>query len=171
MSSADQTIHHISETALLAAVYRAEETARADALFRAPLAGRLAGERGKAIFAPPPPTGRVSWAWVTRPLPFAEWIMEQSRQATDTVVNFAAALDARPYRMVLPAELRWIEVDLPELLSEKEKLLRNEKPTCGLERIPLDLANRNARRELIAKIAERSRRTLIITEGLLVYLS
>jgi methyltransferase (TIGR00027 family) len=171
MSSADQTIHHISETALLAAVYRAEETARRDALFRDPLAERLAGERGKAIFAATPPKGRLSWAWVTRTVLFDELILEQVRQGTDTVVNFAAGLDARPYRMELPAKLRWIEVDLPGLLSEKERLLRDEKPRCALEQAPLDLSNRERRRELIAKIAQGSGKALVITEGLLVYLS
>jgi methyltransferase (TIGR00027 family) len=171
MSSADQTIHHVSETALLAAVYRAEETARPDALFRDPLAERLAGERGKAILAATPPKERVSWAWVTRTVLFDELILEQVHQGTDTVVNFAAGLDARPYRMALPAGLRWIEVDLPELLSAKEKLLRDEKPICALERVALDLADQKARRELIAKIAQRSSKALVITEGLLVYLS
>jgi methyltransferase (TIGR00027 family) len=171
MSSADQTIHHISETALLAAVYRAEETARPDALFRDPLAERLAGERGKAIYAATPPKQRVSWAWVARTVLFDELILDQVRQGTDAVVNFAAGLDARPYRMVLPAALRWIEVDLPALLSEKERLLRDQKPACALERIPLDLADRDARRQLIAKIAQQSSRLLVITEGLLVYLS
>jgi len=171
MSSADQTIHHISETALLAAVYRAHETARPDALFRDLLAERLAGERGKEIYAATPPKERVSWAWVTRTVLFDELILEQVRQGTDTVVNFAAGLDARPYRMALPAGLRWIEVDLPELLNAKERLLRDEKPTCALERVPLDLADRDARRGLIAKLAQRSSRALVITEGLLVYLS
>jgi methyltransferase (TIGR00027 family) len=171
MSSADQTIHHISETALLAAVYRAHETARPDALFRDPLAERLAGDRGQEIFAATPPKERVSWAWVMRTVLFDELILGQVHQGTDTVVNIAAGLDARPYRMGLPQGLRWVEVDLPGLLDVKEKLLSDVKPTCALERVPLDLANRDSRRELVAKIAQRSSRALVITEGLLVYLS
>jgi methyltransferase (TIGR00027 family) len=171
MSSADQTIRHISETALLAAVYRAHETARPDALFRDPLAERLAGDRGQAIFDATPPKERVSWAWVARTVLFDELILGQVHQGTDTVVNFAAGLDARPYRMELPASLRWVEVDLPGLLDAKEKLLSDQKPTCLLERVPLDLADRGARRELIAKISQRSSRALVITEGLLIYLS
>jgi methyltransferase (TIGR00027 family) len=171
MSSADQSIHHISETALLAAVYRADETARPDALFRDPLAARLAGQRGKEILAATPPKERVSWAWVARTVLFDELILEQVRQGADTVVNFAAGLDTRPYRMALPARLRWVEVDLPDLLSDKENLLGDEKPTCALERIALDLADRQGRRELIAKLAQRSSSALAITEGLLVYLS
>src|SRR5207342_2112112 len=41
------TIRNISDTALWAAIYRADETARPDALFRDPLAARLAGERAR----------------------------------------------------------------------------------------------------------------------------
>ncbi|HEY5452787.1 MAG TPA: SAM-dependent methyltransferase, partial [Polyangia bacterium] len=41
-------ISHVSDTARWVAVYRARETERRDALFRDPLAARLAGERGLA---------------------------------------------------------------------------------------------------------------------------
>ena len=39
-------IDNISDTARWVAVYRAQETARPDAIFRDPFAERLAGERG-----------------------------------------------------------------------------------------------------------------------------
>src|SRR5262249_6206152 len=152
MSSSDQTIHHISETALLAAVYRAEETARPDALFRDPLAERLAGERGKAIFAATPPRQRVSWAWVMRTVLFDEIIDREIALGTDTVINFAAGLDARPYRMAMTPSLSWFEVDLPDVLRTKEELLRETNPHCDLKRVPLDLADRAARRKWLAEI-------------------
>ncbi len=34
------------------------------------------------------------------------------------VVNLAAGLDTRPYRMALPAALQWSEVDLPGILKK-----------------------------------------------------
>ena len=37
-------------------------------------------------------------------------------------------------------ELRWIEVDLPELLGYKEEVLAGKQPRCKLERVRLDLA-------------------------------
>lgn len=49
--SAESVIRDISDTALWAAVYRARETERPDALFRDPFARRLAGERGERISA------------------------------------------------------------------------------------------------------------------------
>ena len=46
---ADPLIRHISDTARWAALYRARETERSDAIFRDPCARRLAGERGKIL--------------------------------------------------------------------------------------------------------------------------
>ena len=40
------SIEHVSDTALLVAAFRARESARPDALFRDPLAARVAGEKG-----------------------------------------------------------------------------------------------------------------------------
>ena len=48
------------------------------------------------------------------------------------MLNLAAGLDARPYRTKLAASLQWLEVDLPEILAYKERILANEKPTCTL---------------------------------------
>jgi len=89
----------------------------------------------------------------------------------DTIVNLAAGLDSRPYRMRLPSSLHWIEVDLPEILSYKEEVLRDDKPVCSLERMRLDLSNQPERRELFAELARHSSKALVITEGLLIYLS
>ena len=46
MSIREPLVRNISDTALLAAIYRARETERPDAVFRDPFARRLAGERG-----------------------------------------------------------------------------------------------------------------------------
>ena len=42
----EAAIEDVADTALWIAAYRARETARADALFRDPLAARLAGTKG-----------------------------------------------------------------------------------------------------------------------------
>ena len=114
---------------------------------------------------------RQAWAWVARTYVFDEFIRQQVAQGVDMVVNLAAGLDARPYRMDLPSSLKWIEVDLPELLSYKEEILRTEVPRCALERVALDLANVAARRELFDQLGRKASKVLVLTEGLLVYLS
>jgi O-methyltransferase involved in polyketide biosynthesis len=87
------------------------------------------------------------------------------------VVNLAAGFDARPYRLALPSQLLWIEVDLPKLMASKRELLADEKPSCTVERIETDLADAGARRELFAKIGARGKDVLVVTEGLLIYLT
>lgn len=163
-------VRNISDTAMWAAVYRARETERPDALFRDPFARRLAGERGDAIAASIPFSDRATWAWVTRTYLFDRFITEEIERGADMVVNLAAGLDARPYRMALPPQLRWVEVDLPGILDYKEEILANEKPVCSLERIRLDLANVKDRQDLFARLGRDSRNAVILTEGLLIYL-
>jgi O-methyltransferase involved in polyketide biosynthesis len=87
------------------------------------------------------------------------------------VVNLAAGLDTRPYRLPLPRTLRWVEVDQPELLAEKTAAMAGVEPVCALERIPLDLADEASRRALFRRLDAEGRNTLVVTEGLLVYLT
>lgn len=164
-------IRNISDTALLAAVYRARETQRADALFRDPFARRLAGERGEQIARSLVFSEKNSWSWFARTYLFDQFIAECLKQGCDLVVNLAAGLDARPYRLALPASLKWVEVDLPEITDYKEEILRDEKPSCVLERIRLDLADVNGRRKLFQRLAAEGRKALIVSEGLIIYLA
>jgi methyltransferase (TIGR00027 family) len=155
-------IRNISDTARWVAVYRARETDRPDAIFRDPFARRLAGERGEQI-ANSMPLGRDNdWSMVTRTYLIDQFVMDQVRQGVDMVINLAAGLDSRPYRLQLPPTLRWIEVDLPEILDYKEGILRAEKPVCPLERFRLDLSNIDARRELFLQLGSRAKKALII---------
>jgi len=162
-------IRHISDTALWVAVYRARESERADAHFRDPYASKLAGDRGTQIAAAMPFAQRHSWSYVARTWLVDQVIEREVRQGTDMVINLAAGLDARPYRMQLPASLRWIEIDLPELLNYKQEVLAAERPVCVLERVPLDLRDAAARRDLFERLGDGAKRTLVVSEGLIVY--
>ena len=66
MSALEPIIRNISDTALWAAVYRARESERPDALVKDPLARRLAGARGEQIAAALSFGERHAWTWVTR---------------------------------------------------------------------------------------------------------
>ena len=167
----DPLIRNISDTARWVATYRARETERPNALFRDPFAKRLAGERGEQITAAMPNVSGTDWPFVIRTYLFDRYIAAAVERGVDTVLNLAAGLDARPYRMALPASLTWIEVDLPELLAYKSEVLATDRPACALERVPLDLSNVADRRALFERAASRAQTALILSEGLLIYLS
>jgi len=131
-------LRHISDTALWVAVYRAQESQRTDAVFRDPYAGKLAGERGIQIAAAMPFARRHSWSYTARTWLVDQVITRSVLEGTDMIVNLAAGLDSRPYRMQLPGSLRWIEVDLPDMLSYKQEILAAERPVCELDRVPLE---------------------------------
>jgi methyltransferase (TIGR00027 family) len=168
--SSDTDLRNISDTARWVAIYRAVESERPDALFRDPLARRLAGERGERISATMEFANRNAWSFVARTVVFDRFVTESIANGADMIVNLAAGLDTRPYRMAFPQALQWIEVDLPELLEYKTDVLARETPRCVLERVPLDLANAAARRDLFDRLSARARKAVIVTEGLVVYL-
>ncbi len=164
-------IRNVSDTARWVAVYRAMESERPDALFHDPYARRLAGERGEQIVRSLKRGKSAAWSMIVRTCVFDEIILRLVHQeGARTVLNLAAGLDARPYRLSLPAALRWVEVDLPEILDYKEQVIGGARPVCAVERIRLDLADRDARRQLFARLAADGGPTLVISEGLLVYL-
>lgn len=169
-TDAPTALRDVSDTALWVAVYRAEESARPDALFQDRFARRLAGERGKALLDHMPNGRRYAWPMVMRTVLFDRLIGERIAAGAEQVVNLAAGLDTRPYRMTLPSALRWVEVDLPDMIAYKNEVLAAERPVCRLERIACDLANGEARRALLAELARSGGRTLVVSEGLLIYL-
>jgi len=164
-------IRDISDTARWVAFYRAQETELPDPLFRDPYARRLAGERGEEIARAIAPRSQGDWPFVIRTFLFDSFIAEHVRAGGDLIVNLAAGLDARPYRLELPPSLRWVEVDLPGILDYKEDILGEERPRCELRRVRLDLRDRDARRALFAELGGSTKNALVITEGLMVYLT
>ncbi len=166
------SIEHISDTARWVAVYRAMETERRDAIFKDPFARRLAGDRGEEIVASIRRGRSSAWAMIVRTALFDEIIREAiSTRGVDTVVNLAAGLDARPWRMELPATLRWVDVDLPAILAYKTDALRGERARCRYEPVPVDLTDVDARWAFFARLGAEAARALIVSEGLLVYLA
>ena len=163
-------IRDISDTTRWVAVYRARETERPDAVFTDPFARRLAGDRGEQIANAVPFGDQNAWAFIARTYVFDRLVEQAVAGGADLVINLAAGLDARPYRMALPASLRWVEVDLPEILEYKADVLAPHTPRCVLERVPLDLANADARRGLFERYGRTAASALVLTEGLLVYL-
>jgi len=169
MNESNRQVRNIADTALWVAYFRARETERPDALFHDPFAERLAGARGVEIANTLPSGNKHDWAWVARTYLFDKFLAREIQEGADLVVNLAAGLDARPYRMQLSATLQWVEVDLPEIISYKEEILENEKPKCRLERIRLDLSDVSGRRALFAELDRQATKIVVMTEGLLIY--
>ena len=78
VNDSEPLLRNISDTARCAAMYRARETDRPDAVFRDPFARRLAGSRGQEIADSMPFSERQSWAWVARTYLFDEFIGQTS---------------------------------------------------------------------------------------------
>lgn len=167
----ENTIQHVSDTALWVALYRAEESERPDALFHDPLARKLMGDRGEKIARNMNETSAYTKQNVVIRTHIIDlFIKKLIVSGVDTFINLGAGLDTRPYRLELPPSLRWIEVDYPHLIEMKNERLRDEKTRVRLERVPLDLANRDERKLLFARIASESKRVAVLTEGVLPYL-
>jgi methyltransferase (TIGR00027 family) len=171
MSDTGRVISHVSDTARWTALHRATESARPDALFDDSLAERLAGEHGRAIGAKVPRSTRNGWWLVARTKIIDDAITAAIDGGCDRVLNLAAGLDTRPYRLDLPSDFTWVEADLPKLLTEKTQLLADQTPRCRLTRNPVDLADPQARDAFLVEALHGASHALVLTEGLLMYLA
>ncbi|WP_227999853.1 class I SAM-dependent methyltransferase [Nocardia australiensis] len=177
MTGDGSLISNVSDTARWVAAYRAAESARPNALFHDPLADRLAGVRGRSMAAAAPRVMRNGWPVVTRTRLIDDLVMTAIREGCDRILNLAAGLDTRPYRLELPADFVWVEADLPKLTAEKDDALAAQTPHCALIRRGVDLADPVAREKFLDEAlgsigpAEASAsKALVLTEGLLMYL-
>jgi methyltransferase (TIGR00027 family) len=171
--AAPQPIQDVSETALMVALWRAAENSHPNPLYRDPLALKLAGSRGEEILQGLP-RGRASvsrWMMAIRTRVIDDLVREAVTAGVDLVLNLGAGLDTRPYRMELPAELCWVEVDRANIIALKEARLVGERPACRLERVACDLSDASARRALLAAVSEKGTNALLLTEGVIPYLS
>src|SRR5437879_9863090 len=165
-------IEHVSDTARWVALYRAMESERPDALFRDPYARKLAGERGERILASMRKGRAWAWPMVVRTAVMDELILRAiARDGVGTVLNLAAGLDTRPYRLPLLPAPRWVEVDFPDVIAYKQAQLAGERPACALQAVGVDLTAPARRRALFTEVGGAARRVLVVSEGLLVYLT
>ncbi len=165
-------ITDVRDTSFWVAYYRAKETERADAIFHDPFAQMLVGERGKKISDAMENISRYTeWSVVSRTVIIDRFIEKCIKEGVDAIINLGTGLDARPYRMDLPKDLPWVEVDYPSIIEHKNKTLQNEKPKCKLTRVGFDLADGKKRKEFFDNVAPQAKKVLILTEGVIPYLS
>ena len=165
-------IKNVSDTSIWVAHYRAIESQRADALFQDPYASILVGEHASSIEAIKSPVSKwTQWSVVIRTYIIDQMIHALIARGVTTFLNAGAGLDSRPYRMRLGENISWIEVDFPHVIEYKNQQLGDIKPNCKLERIGLDLSNRDSRQSVFARIAQKHSNIAVLTEGVLPYLT
>lgn len=162
---------NIADTAFWIAGFRAQETERPDAVFTDRLAKKLAGNRGVDMIANTPKADQMAFAMVIRTTSIDQLVDKAISLGADTVINLGAGLDTRPYRLKLPATLKWIEVDFPAIIDYKNTRLAEEKSVCDLTRIAFDLSDEVERKKFLSELGDNTTQALVITEGVIGYLS
>lgn len=171
MASHSKTINSVSDTAYWVAHYRAVESSRPDALFHDPYAALLIGERGTKISNTMANFAKYAyWSVTIRTTIIDEYILKYLQQGYDAIINLGAGLDTRPYRLDLSPNIKWVEIDFPEIIALKNSKLKDENPNCNLERIGLNLADIEARKKLFSTLNAQLNSAIILTEGVVPYL-
>jgi methyltransferase (TIGR00027 family) len=173
----------VGRTALGAAMVRATESRRADRLFRDPFAAAFlaaaptvrdhAARGAVAWVSGLSAAGAGFWAQVAlRTRFFDDHLLDAAARGVRQVVLLAAGLDCRAYRLAWPPGVRLFEVDLPDVLAFKARVLaeREAVPRCASRLVPADL-----RGDWAAPLAAAGLRpdepSAWLLEGLLIYLS
>jgi methyltransferase (TIGR00027 family) len=163
-------IKNVSDTALWVAVHRAMEGLRPDAIYHDPLSLKLAGERGQQIAQKMSGGNFMTWMMAMRTVAIDRFITSAVNDGVTRIVNLGAGLDTRPYRIELPPSIKWIEVDFPEIISQKNKILETDAPHFNLIRWATDLTDPGDRNKFFSQLRESNEPTVVLTEGVLPYL-
>ncbi|AHI00573.1 SAM-dependent methyltransferase [Kutzneria albida] len=165
----------VGSTALWVALGRARESVRADRLFSDPLARFFVEAAGMDRLPESElaePAALVGDYFAIRTRFFDDCTEHACAEGCDQVVVLGAGLDARAFRLDLPTGARLFELDLPEVLAFKERVIQASGlvPSCERLVVPADLREDWLGPLLTAGFAP-DRRTVWIAEGLLPYLT
>jgi methyltransferase (TIGR00027 family) len=161
----------LGSTACWTAAARALESIREDRLFNDPWATSLAGEEGAAWVAGRSPDSLAPMILRTRY--FDDFLLRVTRENTILqVVLMAAGLDTRAYRLSWPAETSVFELDQPEVLQEKERILRSmtATPSCKRRTIGVDLLAGSWKEALVKAGFEPGQPSAWLLEGFFFYI-
>jgi methyltransferase (TIGR00027 family) len=173
----------VGKTALGVAHVRAQESRRRDRLFDDPYAqafvdaapGWFPATRGEAERAAPGMAAlgaAFGWHAIIRTRFFDDYLTAACAAGCRQVVLLAAGLDTRAFRLEWPPRTSLFEVDLPDVMDFKERVLANQsaRPRCQRTIIAADLREAWPQRLTAAGFDSRSA-TAWLVEGLLIYLS
>ena len=151
------------------------ESRRADRLFEDPLAEALAGEDGFRLMEQwrLPGMPRENPTIGPRTRFYDDLVIEAVADGLGQVVLVAAGMDTRAFRLPLPAEVIVFELDLPELLEEKQVILdrHHAQPRCHRIVVPVDLTKDDWPHALTLAGYSSAAPVVFIAEGLSWYLT
>lgn len=169
----------VGRTAIGMARVRAEERRRPDRLFDDPYAEAFVAAAPGALPEEHAASGELaSWGatisvhGVLRTRFFDDYLLSACQASCRQVVLLAAGLDTRAFRLAWPTGVRLFELELPEVLDFKERVLATQRavPRCERTVLPVDL--RQDWPAALTKIGfEPAEPTAWLAEGLLIYLS
>jgi methyltransferase (TIGR00027 family) len=168
----------VGTTAIGVAALRAAETARPDPLFADPLAAAFvagAGWERPSIedFEPERRAGLIALvAWVAARTRFLDdLLLDAAASGVGQVVLLGAGLDARAFRLDWPDGLRLFELDTPEMLDFKQRVLDETGAEPRSERVVIRIDLREDwPAALRAAGFDPAAPAAWVVEGLLVYL-
>lgn len=175
----------ISYTARIVAAKRAIEQFHSSPLFQDPHAAALAGDEVNALLS------RWQAVAVAQAVPLEQVIAKRTRYVVirtrfmDDLLNAAlpqaeykqvvilgAGLDTRAYRLAWSPNTTVYEVDCPEVLHYKARVLQNISPTCIYQPVPGDLATPDTKwvTDILRAGYQTTVPTIWLMEGVVMYL-
>ena len=178
-----QPLRGVGKTALGVALIRARESSRPDRLFDDPFAAAFAAAAPEMY-----PRARLgngggsdprsalaavlSAGVIVRTRFFDDYLLAACAAGCRQIVLLAAGLDTRAFRLPLPAEVRLFELDTPDVLGFKEKVLAGQSATARCERTVVAADLREHWQTALTDAGfDGSAPTAWLVEGLLIYLS
>jgi methyltransferase (TIGR00027 family) len=161
----------VAHTALWVAAARAHESSRPDALFHDPFAALLAGVEGER-WIEETDDGLVASYIALRTRFFDDELLRATHEeGIRQVVILAAGVDARAFRLKWPQGTRVFELDRPEVLAHKDRVLAaiRAEPTCTRATLGVDLTTPWAA-SLVSLGFAPTEPSAWLVEGLLPYL-
>jgi methyltransferase (TIGR00027 family) len=172
----------VGETAIGAAMMRARESARVGGLFRDPYAAAFVAA-APPVFEEGPSTdddptlatleAAFEEAVVLRTRFYDDFVRAASADRCYQIVMLGAGLDTRAFRLDWPASTRLFELDLPDVLAFKQRVLSRERAESRCMRITVeaDLQEEDWATAMEAAAFDATARTAWMVEGLIPYLS
>lgn len=164
-------INDVADTAFWTAGIRAREQKRQLPAYLDAYSEHLAGAKGLQIARRLQGATEIDWGVSMRSVTIDRMILGALSQGVDVIINLGAGLDARPYRLDIPPHVLWVEADLPEIIEYKNARTAGDTPRCIVRRVAADLTSVQSLGGVLSLIADGERKALVLTEGVLPYLT